>query len=192
MDADEKERLRTCAKVSTVKTANQIGKKWIARVIYVIDGDTLVVAKCNGECLERRTIRVTCLDCPEINHQKGGHKVSDFEQKLGARAKNTVLHTMLPAHFQILDVDVYDWRKQQKIFDDEPVFVFVDCPSKDHLGKTMVADPYGRDLGAVTILLQRNGDAVTEIDIATLLVDAKLADRYYGGTKQRTFMSCNY
>ena len=183
MNDDEKERLRTCPKVSGVKAPNQMGKKWIARVISVIDGDTLNVAKCNGECLERRTVRVTCLDTGEIKHLKGGHKVSDFEQKLGARAKNTILHTMLPAHFQILDEDVYDWRKQQKIFDVEPVFVLVDCPSKDQEGKNMVADPYGRDLGAVKILNEKN-----EIDIANLLVDAKLADRYYGGTKLRTFM----
>lgn len=187
MNDNEKERLRTCPKVSGVKAPNQMGKKWIARVINIIDADTLNVAKCHGDCLERRTVRVTEIDTAEINHARGDKKVSEFEQKLGARAKNTVLHTMLPAHFQILDEDVYDWRKQQKIFDTEAVFVLVDCPSKDREGKNMVSDPYGRDLGAVKIL-NASCDESSGIDIASLLVDGGLADRYYGGTKQRNFM----
>lgn len=187
MNDIEKERLRNCPKVSGVKAPHQMGKQWIARVISVIDADTLNVAKCNGDCLERRTVRITNCDSAEIKHKKGSHNVSEFEQKLGARAKNTVLHTMSPDHFDILDEDVYDWRKQQKIFDIVPVFVFVDCPAKDQNGKNMCADPYGRDLGSVQIL-EPESNTMTGVDIATLLVNAKLADHYYGGTKQRTFM----
>lgn len=48
----------------------------------------------------------------------------------------------------------------------------------------MTPDPYSRTLAAVTIL-KDNG---TKVDIADLLIRVGLADRYYGGTKERTFM----
>lgn len=91
---------------------------------------------------------------------------------------------MLPTQFEICDVDKYDWRIQQPIFDANPLIVYVDCPAKDHLGKPMKADPYGRALAAVSILKEDG----TKVDIADLLIDKGLADRYYGGTKERSFM----
>ena len=48
----------------------------------------------------------------------------------------------------------------------------------------MKADPYGRTLAAVAFIKEDG----TKVDIADLLIGKGLADRYYGGTKQRSFM----
>lgn len=178
--------LRKCAKISAVKAPNQFGQKWVARVQSVTDGDTLNVVKYDETdgSLDRYIIRLTCCDCPEIKHKDGERIVTSYEQALGSRAKSTVLHEMLPSSFEICDVDKYDWRVQQKIFDVNPIIVYVNCPAKDHLGKPMTPDPYSRTLAAVAIMKEDG----TKVDIATLLIDAGLADRYYGGTKERSFM----
>lgn len=98
--------------------------------------------------------------------------------------KNLVLHTILPTEFQVADQDCYPYQMQQKIFDKHCILIRADFPMKDSKGKKMDLDPYGRDIGSVTILKDK-----AEINLGDLLRKVGLADFYEGETKKRTFMT---
>lgn len=181
----EVERLKTCPKISAAEPPSVCGTKWPARIIYVKDADTIVVARfCpNSDRLEARTVRTTQNDCPEVPHTKSKVQPSKYEAMLGYMAKTIVLNKMLPDHFKVVAEDVYDWRKQKKIFDQFPVIVEVDCPALDSNGKKIDLDPYFRDLGKIVVT-----SCEKPWDVAQTLIDLGIADPYEGGKKERTFM----
>ncbi len=159
-DNEDTKSLTSCTKISAIDEPNLRGQVWIGRLVHFADGDTCAVVKCNqipqgidlnlGTCLERRTVRLTKIDCAEAATPK--KKITPYENLLNTITKNYVLHTILPDEFQVLETNTYDWRKQQKIFDKHCVLLRVDCPLLDSKGKTMELDPYNRDLGSVVLL----------------------------------------
>ena len=160
------------------------GLKLFGRVISVVDGDTAYIATCVNGSLLRFTVRVAHLDCPEMDHEFGEVTVTEHEHKLGCRGKNTVLHHMLPNHFQILDEDVYTWQKQRPIFDANPVMVVLDCSVPEDAKQK--SEKYKRELAKISIVKDKNDEKGR--DIAEILIEAGLADPYEGGTKVRSFM----
>lgn len=182
--ADE-ERLKACPKISAARSPSVCGTKWTARIIYVKDADTVVVARfCpHSDQLEARTVRTTLNDCPEVFHSKSKIQPSKYEAMLGYMAKTIILNKMLPDQFKVVAEEMYDWRKQKKVFDQYPVIVEVDCPALDSKGKTVVPDPYFRDLGKITVT-----SCDEPWDVAQTLINLGLADPYEGGKKERTFM----
>lgn len=183
--------LSECKKISATKEPTLAGTSFLARIIYCIDSDSIVVARVVdpiGPKLERRTIRITMINGPEVPHkQSTQNTLSSYEAMLGTLAKNIVLHTILPDQFEIQEIDCYDWRKQQKIFDAHPVIVEIECPLLDSKGKLKQADPYKRELGSVSIV--KSSKQETPINIANLLIDIGIADKYEGGKKTRSFMT---
>lgn len=183
--SNDEDRLKQCPKISNAEPPSMCGTKWLARVIYVKDADTIVVARfCPiTDRLEARTIRTTHNDGPEVPHTKSKIKPSKYEAMLGYIAKTIVLNKMLPDQFKISAEDSYDWRKQKKIFDQHPIIVEVDCPAVDSKGKNIDLDPYFRDLAKVIVM-----SGTEPWDVAQTLIQLGIADPYEGGKKDRTFM----
>ena len=182
----EFQKLLCCPKVSDAKEPSLQGTRWLGRIIYIIDADTFVIARYINDTLVRYKVRITCIDSAEIQHEKGEETVTPYEQALGALTKSYLLNKMSPNNFKVCTEDVYDWRAQQKVFNKEPIMVMVDCPSIDKEGKKIVLDKYGRELGSVAVL-QDESDC-TGWDVAQLLIEKELVDRYEGKTKKRSFM----
>ena len=183
---DQMALLRDCSKISAVKLPNNRGSKFLARLIYIVDADTIHVAGCVDGRLQRHKIRVTLVDAAEINHKDGDRIVTPYEQALGSVTKSYVLNRLSPADFKVTTTDEYNDRVQKKVFDAKPVMLLIDCPMTDTKGKEIDLDPYGRDLGAVTVL--ENNSAEKGWDLAQDLISKELVDLYEGGTKKRSFM----
>lgn len=187
MDAkNQYAKLRDEPKISKTPTPNPTLRdmKLYGRVISVVDGDTAYIATCVNGSLLRFTVRVAHLDSPEMDHGFGEVTVTEYEHKLGCRAKNTVLHHMLPDHFNLVDEDVYTWQKQRPIFDANPVMVVLDCTVPEDAKQKR--EKYKRELAQVMVVKDKDDEKGS--DLAKLLIDAGLADPYGGGTKVRSFM----
>lgn len=61
MDDKECRRLVECPKVSKAEEPNNRGTCWLARLIYTIDADTIVVARSVEDRLQREKVRVTLM-----------------------------------------------------------------------------------------------------------------------------------
>lgn len=190
MTEDNFQILLHCPKVSAIKEPNLFGHSFLARVCYVVDGDTVVVIFCNHGILQRLTVRITKIDVAEISHTKSKKKVSEEEQKMGCRVKSFLLHTMLPDKFDIVDDDRYTWRVQQKIFDQHAILLKIVCPTVDSEGKPMKPDPYMRCLGQVSILpsTSKYSPDTEGKDWADLVMSYGFTDAYEGGKKHRSFL----
>ena len=74
-EEEQIEFLRKFEKISSVKAPNQFGQKWVARLIYIVDADTLTVAKYDETdgSVDRYIIRITeigNLFCQNINRTR--------------------------------------------------------------------------------------------------------------------------
>lgn len=180
------QKLVACPKVSKAQEPNNRGTCWLARLIYVIDADTIVVARYVDERLQREKVRITLIDAGEVKHETAERKVTPYEQALGSVTKNYILNRLSPDDFGISTSDKYKDMAQKKVFDRKPVIVKVDCPMTDSKGKEIDLDRYGRNLAAVTVT--QIGATEVDWDIAQDLLEKCLVDKYEGETKVRSFM----
>ena len=183
---DECQKLLACPKVSKAQEPNNRGTCWLARLIYVVDADTIVVARYVDDKLQREKIRITDIDAGEVKHLSGDRKVTPYEQALGAVTKNYILNSLSSDHFQIDITDKYKDMAQKKVFDVKPIIVKVNCPMTDSKGKVIDLDRYGRNLAAVTVI--QIGEKSINWDIGQDLLEKQLVDNYEGEKKARSFM----
>lgn len=185
MNIEEYEKLVAVPKVSSAQEPNNRGTKWLARLIYVTDADTIVVARFVDGRLQREKVRLTYVDAAEIKHTDGERIVTPYEQALGAVTKNYILNRLAPESFKVSLIDSYKDHAQKKVFDVKPIILEVTCPMTDSKGKEIDLDRYGRNLAAVSVITSENDKGW---DITQDLLSKELVDKYEGGTKARSFM----
>ena len=139
------------------------GLKTYARVVNVIDGDTLTLIIPIFDDWFKFYVRLSGIDTCEI------HSNNEENKEKGLKAKYRVIE-LICKNKKLTDIICITKKQIIEIFDKNVYTVWIDCED---------FDKYGRLLAKVYLELKKN-DVKT---IGEILIEEKLAYKYEGNTK---------